>query len=74
MAIRKNRGVRNPKREVEWDGRCYKVKSDKIAIPDLKTLPRFTALTWLCSNTYRTGYSRPNPLAGLAGAISVSGG
>lgn len=62
---------RNPKREVEWDGRFYKVRSNKIEIPDLKAISRFAALTWLCSHTYPTGYSRPNPLAGYAGAISV---
>ncbi len=60
-----------PKREVEWDGCWYKVKSSKIDIPDLKSLPRFEALTWLCRETYSRGYSRPNPLAGFAGAISI---
>lgn len=64
---------RRPKREVEWDGRFYKVRSDRIAIPDLKSISRFEALTWLCRETYPTGYSRPNPLAGFGGAISVIG-
>jgi hypothetical protein len=64
--------VKTPKREVEFDGCWHKVKSNKIEIPDLKTLPRFEALMWLCRNTYGRGYSRPNALAGLAGAISVS--
>jgi hypothetical protein len=73
MAIRKHRAVRTPKREVEWDGCWYKVRSNKIVIPDLKTLPRFEALTWLCRETYSRGYSRPNPLAGFAGAITVAG-
>ncbi len=36
-------------------------------------MPRFAALQWLISNTYPTGYSRPNPLAGFAGAIKVIG-
>lgn len=65
------RGVRRLKREVEWDGRYYKVRSDKIEIPDLKAISRFQALTWLCRETYPRGYSRPNPLAGLGGVISV---
>lgn len=65
--------TRNPKREVEWDGRTYKVRSNKIEIPDLKSMSRFAALTWLCRETYPTGYSRPSPLAGFAGAISVIG-
>lgn len=64
-------GLRKPKREVEWDGRYYKVRSDKIEIPDLKSISRFAALTWLCRETYPTGYSRPNPLAGFGGAIAV---
>jgi hypothetical protein len=63
---------KGPKREVEWDGRWYKVRSDKIEIPDLKAMSRFAALTWLCRETYPTGYSRPNPLAGIAGAISIN--
>lgn len=65
--------VRTPKREVEFDGCWYKVKSTKIAIPDLKSLPRFEALSWLCRETYPRGYSRPNPLAGFAGVITVVG-
>ncbi len=64
---------RKAKRQVEWDGRFYKVRSDKIAIPDLKSMSRFTALTWLCRETYATGYSRPNPLAGFGGILSVNG-
>ena len=64
--------MRKPKRDVEWDGRWYKVRSDKIAIPDLKAMSRFDALKWLIANTYATGYSRPNPLAGFRGAIQVN--
>jgi len=66
--------LRTPKREIEWEGRWYKVRSNKIDIPDLRNLPRFDALTWICRETYPRGYSRPNPLAGLAGAISITGG
>jgi hypothetical protein len=71
--------AKGPKREVEWDGRVYKVRSDKISIPDLAaaemapsgSAERFAALTWLCAHTYPTGYSRPSPLAGFGGAIKV---
>lgn len=66
------RGVKKPKREVEWGGRYYKVKSNSIAIPVLASLPRLDALLWLNANTYPRGCSRPNPLAGFAGAISVN--
>ena len=59
------------KRGVEWEGRWYKVKSDKVQIPDLKSLPRISALIWLNTNTYPRGYSRPNPLAGIGDAIKV---
>jgi len=62
---------KRPKRTVEWDGQFYKVRSDNIDIPDLKAMSRFAALTWLCANTYARGYSRPNPLAGMAGAIKI---
>lgn len=61
------------KREVEWDGRFYRVRSDKVPIPDLTAVSRFQALNWLIANTYPTGYSRPSPLAGFGGAISVVG-
>ena len=71
MAIRRGKGVQNPKREVEWNGRFYKVRSNKIAVPDLKSLERFEALTWLCRETYPRGYSRLNPHARLGGVISI---
>lgn len=71
MTIRKTAGVRKPKREVEWNGSWYKVKSNTVEIPDLKALPRIEALLWLNNETYARGYSKPNPLAGYAGAISV---
>jgi len=61
------------KRYVEWDGCSYAVRSDKVAIPDLKAMSRFSALQWLISNTYARGFSRPNPLAGFGGAINVNG-
>lgn len=72
MAIAR-RGVRNPMPTVEWDGRIYSVRSRKIEVPDLSAMSRLGALSWLCANTYPRGYSRPNPLAGFAGAIAVTG-
>lgn len=66
------RRAKGPKRYVDFDGRSYAVRSDKIVIPDLKTMSRFAALSWLINHTYPTGYSRPNPLAGFGGAIKVN--
>lgn len=63
--------VKTPRREVEFDGSWYKVKSNKVEIPDLKSMRRIAALQWLCRETYARGYSKPNPLVGFAGAISV---
>lgn len=65
--------ARGPKRYVDWDGRSYAVRSDKIDIPDLQAMSRFAALQWLIAHTYARGYSRPNPLAGYGGAIQVRG-
>jgi hypothetical protein len=70
MAIRSARHAATPKREVEWDGKFYKVKSDKIDIPDLQAMPRMSAILWLNAHTYPRGYSKPNPLALVGGAIS----
>lgn len=63
---------RGPKRYVEWDGTFYAVRSDKIEIPDLASMNRFAALSWLINHTYARGYSKPNPLAGYGGAIKVN--
>jgi hypothetical protein len=60
------------KRTVTYDGKSYKVKSDTIELPGLDSMSRTAALTWLCRHTYPRGYSRPNPLAGLGDAISVT--
>lgn len=70
MAIR--RSVRRPRREVEFGGRYYKVKSNSVEVPNLAGLPRIDALLWLNEFTYARGFSRPNPLAGFAGAISFN--
>jgi hypothetical protein len=73
MAVRSaRRRVKNPKREVEWNGKHYKVKSNKIEIPDLAAMPRISALLWLNTNTYPRGHSKPNPLAGLGDAIQFT--
>ncbi len=69
MAIARRR---TPMPTVEWDGRVYSVRSRKIKIPNLTAMSRFAALQWLIANTYARGYSRPNPLAGFGGAISVN--
>jgi len=60
------------KREVSYGGSTYKVRSDTIEIPDFTKMERFAALQWMCQHTYARGYSRPNPLYGFGGAISVS--
>lgn len=60
------------KRSVTYDGKTYKVKSDKIEIPDFTTMSRTAALTWMCQHTYARGYSKPNPLAGLGDVISFT--
>lgn len=64
--------ARGPKRYVNFDGRSYAVRSDKIVIPELEAMTRFAALSWLINHTYATGYARPNPLAGLGGAVKIA--
>lgn len=64
-----------PKREVFYDGSMYKVRSDKIEIPDLEQMERIGALVWLIQNTYPTGNgirTKPNPLQGLGGGIKFN--
>jgi len=63
---------RGPKPLVEFDGTVYSCRSYKTEIPDLKAMSRFEALQWLISNTTPRGHSRPNPLAGFKGAITIS--
>lgn len=64
---------RQPKREAEYEGRRYKVRSDSVAIPDLTAMPRISALLWLCRETYARGHQKPpNPLIGFGGAIKIS--
>lgn len=63
------------KRTVTYGGRTYKVRKDKIEIPDLDAMTRIAALVWLNEETYPTGAgtrTRPNPLAGMGGAIRVN--
>ncbi len=62
---------RGPKPQIEFDGQCYSVRGYKAEIPDLRAMPRFDALRWLISNTTPRGYSKPNPLAGIGGAITL---
>lgn len=62
-----------PKRTVTYDGTAYKVKSDKVEIPDFEQLGRMGTLVWLNRHTYRRG-PRPTDavdLRGLGSAINV---
>lgn len=62
--------MRKSKREVTYDGSTYKVRSDKIVIPDFAQMQRFEVLKWMCRHTYACGHSRPSP-QGFGGAISL---
>ena len=59
---------------VTYDGTTYKVRSRNTAIPDLAAMDRMAALIWLNENTYARGtnHRRPNPLAGMGGAIKLN--
>ena len=63
--------AKNFRPQVEWNGRIYKLRSAKTSIPDLASMERIAVLMWLNANTYPRGYSKPNPLAGFEGALSV---
>lgn len=64
--------MRKSKRVVSYDGSTYKVRSDKIEIPDFAAMERMQVLMWLNTNTYARGYSRQdNSLQGLGGAINL---
>lgn len=63
--------MRKPKREVSYGGNTYKVRSDTVQIPDFEQMERIAVLQWLCHYTYARGYSKPNPLQGLGGAITM---
>ena len=60
------------KRQVSYDGVTYKVRSDKVVIPDFTQMERFAILIWLNSHTYPRGYSKPNPLCGLGGVVKIT--
>jgi hypothetical protein len=64
---------RGPMPQVAFDGSVYSLRSRTLLVPDLKQWDRFAALQWLIANTYPRGYSRPNSLAGVGGAISIAG-
>lgn len=60
------------KRPVTFDGRAYKVRSDRVEIPDLASMPRMEALVWLNRHTYRRGYRKaPSPLVGLGEVLNI---
>jgi len=52
------------KRTVTYNGRTYKIRSDKIEIPDLAAMNEFAALTWLIQHTYPRGRSTAKPKHG----------
>jgi hypothetical protein len=62
------------KRTVTYDGKTYKVRKDKIPVPDFATMDRMAVLVWLNQETYATGAGtrtrQPN-LTGLGGAIRL---
>ena len=62
---------KTPARTATFDSRTYKVRGN-VDVPDLASMDRFEALRWILRHTYPRGYSRPNPLAGLAGVVKVS--
>lgn len=62
------------KRSVFYNGQTYKVKSDRLQIPDFEALgwDRIEILVWLNQHTYARGRSnvRANPLVGYGGKIT----
>jgi hypothetical protein len=63
------------KREVSYDGSTYKVRSDKILIPDFTQMDRIAVLMWLNRYTYVRGIgtrTRSNLLQGFDGTIGLS--
>jgi hypothetical protein len=55
------------KRTVTLNGVTYKVRSDRIDIPDLSAMDAADAAAWLASNTYPRGFGpATNPLQGLS--------
>lgn len=64
---------RKKKRQtVEFEGNIYSLKSNKIVVPDFSTMTRSQQLWWIYQNAVPKGYSKGNPLAGLAGAIKIN--
>jgi hypothetical protein len=49
------------KRTVTFHGTTYKVRSNRIELPDLEAMGDFAALTWLIQNTYPRGTSHRRP-------------
>lgn len=62
------------KRRVEYDGKTYAVKSDKIEIPDFDSMSRIEILMWLNQKTYAQGRStrKPTGLEGLGDVLNLS--
>ncbi len=62
-------------RTVEFNGQRYKLRSNKIDVPDLAKMERFAALRWLIANTYPKGYSMaPAQSLAFGDAITINGG
>lgn len=61
------------RRVIEFDGKQYKLRSNKTLVPNLTEMNRFDALRWLIANTYPKGYSNsPAQSITFGGAISVN--
>lgn len=73
--MKSKQSQRRRKRTVTHDGTTYKVRSDKIEIPDLESMERTAALVWLVRHTYPRGtnHHRPAPNLNFGGAIRVVG-
>jgi hypothetical protein len=64
-----------PMPTVTYDGTTYKLRSRKTEIPDFDAMGRLGALVWINRNTTRRGAginTRPDPLRGMGGVISLT--
>lgn len=67
--------MKNVKRSVSYDGDTFKVRSDKVEIPNFELMDRMGVLIWLNQHTYARGYGTRtpyNPLQGLGGVINLN--
>jgi hypothetical protein len=61
-----------PMPTVEYNGRSYALLSRSTVVPNLQEMDSLHAAMWILRNTRSSGYSKPNPLAGMGGAIKVT--